>query len=79
MEITKPWSTVSAIGSRVINSFVHSYYKIQDHNDSDAFEQAIKEINEHLGHITRSGQTSWIGNLNSVFCVINNYKILLTQ
>ncbi len=79
IEITNPINISSPIANRIINCIDQTYSKSNNVSDSVNFEITIKGVNDTLGKITRNGETSWIGNLNSVIVLANDDKLYLTQ
>ncbi|TSC93180.1 MAG: Uncharacterized protein CEN89_190 [Candidatus Berkelbacteria bacterium Licking1014_7] len=80
LEILQATSIHRQIGQTILNTLKRAYYSGESTSDLQNFEQALKSVNETLAHISQNGETSWIGNLNAIFCLsIQNQVHLATS
>lgn len=79
VEITRPWLTVSQIGSKIVNTFKKAYYEGDSSSDLVNFEKAVKQVNEMLLNLTEQGETDWIGHLNAVIGILIDREIHITS
>ncbi|PIT97251.1 hypothetical protein COT77_02385 [Candidatus Berkelbacteria bacterium CG10_big_fil_rev_8_21_14_0_10_41_12] len=79
VEILNPWFPNSQIGQTIINTVIREYYRGTNTSLLVNFESAIKKANETLAQIAQSGETDWIGKLNSILILISDKDLHLSQ
>lgn len=78
IEILSPWFPTAQVGHMIGNNFSKFYLEGSSTSHLVNFEEAIKHVNEGLAEVTQNGETGWIGNLNSILCVIVENSLHLT-
>ena len=69
VEIISPWFPTVQTGQKICQNFAKYYFQDGSTSDVVNIENALKNLNEDLGQITQSGETDWVGNLNTIFAV----------
>jgi len=63
----------------ILDTFHGEYYQDLDKDPLESFESALAKINEELGEYTNSGNTYWMGKLNTILAVFADNTIHITQ
>lgn len=71
IEVINQWFPSPQIATTITNTFNREYFRQRRVSSAnDAFETAVRRVNEALAARADEGETDWIGNLHAVLAVV---------
>lgn len=77
IELASPFKT--KIVDRILKCLNLHFFSLSEEATLEDFELMLEGINEELSKLVNSGESSWLGNLNSLIGLINDDEVYLSQ
>lgn len=78
IEINSPTPNAKNIANLIVNTVEEEYQKHSEKPTDEAFELALKKVNESLEELVRDGEVSWLGKLNASIALLKNKSFIFS-